>query len=265
MNPNRKILSVIVPTYKKEKTIKKDLRTIERVLKQIRYDYEIICVVDGRVDRTFEKARQLQSEKIKIYSYLLNRGKGYAVRYGMSRAKGDLIAFIDSGMDIDPNGISMLLEHMEWYRADIIIGSKRHPASIVNYPITRRLFSFIYQLFVRILFGLKVRDTQTGLKIYKRQVLEKVLPRLLVKKFAFDIEILAVARHLGFRRIFEAPIKINIKAFVNTSTVKDLKQLLMATGDMVIDTLAVFYRLYILRYYDNQNWRAWRNRNISHE
>lgn len=261
MKPNRQVLSVIVPAYKKESTIRRDLKTVEIVLKQIRYDYEIICVVDGRVDRTYEKARRLQSDKIKVYSYQSNRGKGYAVRFGMARAKGDLIAFIDSGMDIDPNGISMLIEHMEWYGADVILGSKRHPASIVHYPPIRRFVSFVYQQIVAALFGLKVKDTQTGLKIFKRNVLEKVLPRLLVKKFAFDVEILAVARHIGFTKIYEAPIKINTKAFVANSTVGDLKNLIYASKDMLLDTLAIYYRLYICRYYNNNNWRAWRKNN----
>src|SRR3989339_646565 len=127
-------LSVIVPAYKKEDIICRDLKKIEGVLKQIRYDYEIICVVDGYVDKTYNRAKKLSCDHIKIFGYERNLGKGYAVRLGMKKAKGDLIGFIDSGMDIDPNGISMLLEHMEWYKADIVLGSKRHPASIVDYP-----------------------------------------------------------------------------------------------------------------------------------
>lgn len=251
-------LSVIVPAFRQEKTICKDLANIESVLRQIRHDYEIICVVDGFLDKTYSLASRKRSNRLKVCGYEQNRGKGYAVRYGMSQAKGELIAFIDAGMDIDPNGISMLLEHMEWYKADIIIGSKRHPASLVNYPLTRRLFSIGYQYFVRLLFGLKVRDTQTGLKIYKREVLEKVLPRMLVKKFAFDIEILVVSKHLGFKRIYEAPVKINTKAFISNSTVRDFNKLIKASWVAIIDTLAVFYRLYLCKYYENKNWRAWK-------
>ena len=71
------MLSVIVPAYKQEKTIVKDLHRIENTLKQIRYDYEIICVVDGSLDRTYEKARQVSSAKVKIFSYEENHGKGY--------------------------------------------------------------------------------------------------------------------------------------------------------------------------------------------
>lgn len=249
----QKLLSVIVPTYKKEKTIYQDVINIQKALEQIRYNYEIIVVVDGKVDKTYEQASKIKSPKIKIVGYGENHGKGYAVRYGMVRAKGDPIAFIDAGMEIDPNGISMILEHMEWYDADIIVGSKRHPASQVEYPWQRKIISKLYKVFVTLFTGLNVSDTQVGLKIFRRQVLEKILPRLLVKRYAFDLEMLAVAHNLGFKRIFEAPIKLtyDFKDLTHAATLREMKRAL-------IDTLAIIYRLKILRYYDDANKRKWR-------
>jgi glycosyltransferase involved in cell wall biosynthesis len=244
-----KKLSVIVPCYKQEKTIVEDIVSIEAVLRQIRLDYELIIVVDGFLDRTYEVALPLASNHVKVVGYKTNRGKGYAVRYGMARSSGDLVAFIDAGMDLNPNGLSMLLEHMEWYNADIIVGSKRHPVSQVHYPPLRRLYSLVYQVLVFVLFGLRVRDTQVGLKIFRREVLVDIMPRLLVKRFAFDVEMLSVAYHLGYKHIYEAPIhlthrfesSINRKAIIN----------------MLIDTAAIFYRLRLLAYYDDKNARAW--------
>lgn len=251
--PKKILLSVIVPAYKQARTIEKDLKQIEAALKQIRYDYEIICVVDGKVDKTYQNAQKVKSAKIKVVGYQENKGKGHAVRYGMARAKGDLIAFIDAGMEIDPNGLSLILEHMEWYDADIIVGSKRHPASQVNYPLERRIISRLYQLFVRFFTGLNVSDTQAGLKIFRRQVLKDVLPRLLVKHYAFDLEMLTVAHRLGYQRIFEAPVKIsyNFGDLTHAATLESMKRALN-------DTLAVIYRLKILRYYDDRNKRQWR-------
>ena len=246
-------LSVIVPAYKQTRTIKKDLLRIKNVLDKIRYDYELICVVDGKQDDTYKKAKEISLKKIRVIGYNNNRGKGYAVRYGMARAKGNYIAFIDSGMDIDPNGISMIIEHIEWYDADIIVGSKRHPASQVEYPLLRKVYSIGYQIGLKILFGLNIKDTQAGLKIFKREVLMDVLPRLLIKRFAFDIELLAVAKRLGYKKIFEAPIKIDTKAFNFSSTIK-----FKTVFEVLIDTLAVFYRLVILGYYDNGNNRKWK-------
>lgn len=252
------LVSIIVPSYKQENTIVKDLKRIKEVLDKLRYPTELICVVDGRVDKTFEKASKLAKryQNFKVIGYDTNKGKGHAVRFGMAESKGDIVGFIDSGMDLNPNGLSMLLEHFEWYKSDIIIGSKRHPVSKVNYPWQRRILSVGYQLLVLFLFGLRVKDTQVGMKFFKREVLEKVLPRLLVKRFAFDIEMLAVANYLGFKRIFEAPIDINLK-FGDSSTLTSQKFIWTVLATLK-DTLAIFYRLNILHYYSDKNQRRWR-------
>lgn len=252
------ILSVIVPAFRQQATISEDLKRISRVLKSLRYSSELICVVDGTsADDTYNKALSVASSSsgIHVIGYPTNKGKGHAVRFGMAKAKGKIIAFIDSGMDINPNGLSMMLEHFEWYDADIIVGSKRHPVSKVNYTWQRRIFSFGYQMLVRLLFGLKIKDTQVGLKCYRREVLEKVLPRLLVKTYAFDIEILAVAHYLGFTRIYEAPVEVYLDYGKNSTLTS--KKLWYFIYKMGLDTLAVFYRLRILHYYSDNNRRHW--------
>ena len=109
-------------------------------------------------------------------------------------------------------------------------------------------------MLTRLLFGLNVRDTQVGLKLYRRVVLEDVLPRLLVKRFAFDIEILAVAWRLGYKRIYEAPVELEFSA-ASTITSRSFWTIIYR---MLWDTLAVFYRLKIVHYYDDVNKRKWR-------
>lgn len=253
-NNKSTVISVIIPTYKQEETIEENLLRIKDVMDQIRYDYEIIVVVDGYLDKTLEQAKKIKSSKIIVTGYKHNHGKGNAVRFGMAKAKGNIVAFIDSGMDINPNGLSMLLEHFEWYNADIVVGSKLHPVSKVNYPLQRKILSVGYRVLVKILFDLHIKDTQVGLKFFRRKVLEDVLPRLLVKQYAFDIEILAIAHHLGYKRIFEAPVELDFKEkssiapIVSASFWKTILHMLW-------DTIAVFYRLKILHYYDNKSER----------
>lgn len=252
---NIKLLSVIVPAYKQEKTLRKDLENINKTLEEglgNNIDYEIICVIDGELDNSKSEAEKVSSPKIKIYSYKENRGKGYAVRYGMKQASGDLISFLDAGMDISPKGIMMLMAHIDWYNADIIVGSKRHPVSRVNYPFFRKILSIGYHLGVKLLFDLPLSDTQSGIKIFRREVVDKILPRLLVKRYAMDIEMLAVAKHFGFDRIFEGPIEVNFNK--STSRIDWLTSFKMAW-----DTAAVFYRLKILHYYDEKNRKNWLN------
>lgn len=252
-NSRPKLLSLIIPVYKQEKTIAKNLRSILYELKKFNFPYEVIVVVDGFVDKSFEEASTVKSSNIRVVGYPTNHGKGYAVRYGMAKSRGDIIGFMDAGGDLKEEGLAMLFEHYRWYNADIIIGSKLHPASKVDYPLYRRIFSLGYQALIRILFGLKIRDSQVGIKLYRREVLEDVLPRLLVKEFAFDIEILAVAYNLGYTRIYEAPIELHFAPSSITSG--NFWRVISRT---LWDTMAVFYRLRLLHYYDNTNKREWK-------
>jgi len=244
-NPTH-FLSLIIPVYHQEKTIVANLKQIQSVLETLRYDYEIIAVVDGKVDAAYEKIQDSKLPNVRLFAYEKNHGKSYAIRFGMQKAKGDYVMFLDSGMEIDPNGISMLLEHMEWYDADIIVGSKRHPVSQVNYSWQRKILSDGYYILVKLLFGIKIKDTQAGIKIFRKRVLEQTLPRLVEKKFAGDLEMLVVAKTLGYNKIFEAPIKLTYNLSEGSSTAATFSSIY----HILFDTLAIWYRKNILRYYD---------------
>jgi len=248
------LLSVIVPAFNCL-TIKKDLLKLDSYLShKLKTPYEVICVVDGlknKKDKTLLLARQAvkKNNQVKVLTYRENRGKGYAIRLGMAHSRGGTIAFIDSGGDLNPSGLGLALEHMKWYKADVIIGSKRHHASKVFYPWQRKVLSFLVQRATRLFFGLDVSDTQTGLKVFKRKVLVKVLPRLLVKRWAFDLEMLAVANRLGFTRIYESPVEIKHNFSSNIG--------LSAVQNFITDYLAIIYRIYVLRYYDDHFKDRW--------
>lgn len=245
---NIKFLSLVVPAYKQEKTIAKDLENLNIILTTLPFDYEIIVVVDGFVDKTFEKAKQVSGGKIKVLGYEKNQGKGHAVKYGMLEARGDVIGFIDSGMDIDATGIAILLDWLVWKNADIIVGSKMHPESKVEYPLIRRILTRGYREFTHLMFGFSIRDTQVGIKFFRREVVRAVFPKIIVKAFAFDIEVLAVANFLGFDKIYEGPVKLN---FNNESSITS-KSFWKVIFLMLWDTLAVFYRLRIIHYYNKK-------------
>lgn len=250
----RNLLSVIVPCFRQEKTIKKDLARLKETLEKFKIQYEIIVVVDGYVDKSFIRAKEVKSPNIIVVGYEHNHGKGYAIRFGMSKAKGNIIAFVDAGMDLDPKYLLAMLNQMEINNADIIVGSKLHPWSKVSYPIQRKLLSVCYRFLVKTLFGLSISDTQVGMKLFKRNVLKKVLPRLLVKTFAFDIEMLAVSNYLGYKRIYESPIELKSQKFSSITS----KSFIRIVSSMLKDTFAVYYRLKLLHYYDNTNKRKWK-------
>jgi glycosyltransferase involved in cell wall biosynthesis len=244
-----KSLSLIVPAFKQEKTIVKNIIELYEVLSTLPYRFEIIVVVDGFLDKTFEKAKQLKKGNIKVFGYKENQGKGYAIKLGVEKAKGDIIGFIDAGMDINPLGIPLLLDLMKFHNAEIVIGSKLHPESKVNYPIIRTILSWGYRTLIEILFGLTIRDTQVGLKFFRAQVAKDVFQRIVVKRFAFDIEVMAVAYARGYRKIYEGPIELDfsrVKSSIGGITSVNFWKIIFL---MLLDTAAVFYRLRILHYY----------------
>lgn len=240
MNPK---LSIIIPAYKEEKNIYKTIDDILQAHDVLDYDYEVIVVVDGSPDKTAAEARRHRSKKVTVYEYSPNHGKGYALKYGTQKAKGDIITFADAGGDFDPRQFDKCVKLMEIFDADFVIGSKRHPASKVNYPPLRRFLSIGYQILIRALFGLNVTDTQTGLKFLRRKVAKDVMPRVLVKQYAFDLEMLVIAWQLGYTRIFEAPVEMRFNnEGIGAASFKTIKK-------MLIDTIAIFFRAKVTKYY----------------
>lgn len=239
-----RLLSLVLPAYKQEKTINSDIKNLSKVLSLLNIDHEIVVVVDGYVDKTYQNVKRIKNPNVVLLGYEKNQGKGYAIKYGVKKAKGNIIGFIDAGMDLDPKEISLMLNIMDWNNADIVIGSKLHPDSIVNYPASRKILSWGYRTIIRILFRLNVKDTQVGLKLFKRNVAKNVFSKIIVKAFAFDVEVLAVARSLGYSKIYEAPVKLRFKQGTITST--NFWKISFWT---LWDTLAVFYRMNVLKYY----------------
>jgi len=236
-------LSIIIPAYNEGANIKRTLRELRRSARELNEPYEIVVVSDGSKDDTAKQARSLKDSHIKVLHYDRNQGKGFALKYGVDHSTGGMVTFVDAGGDFDPKHLGLYIKLAELMDAEIVIGSKRHPMSRVNYPLHRRMMSWLYHWMVRVMFNLKIHDTQAGFKLFRRKVLVKTLPRLVVKQYAFDLELLAVANRLGFHKITEAPVNMNYNwAKTELGPQKITK--------MLIDTLAIFYRMHILRFYD---------------
>ncbi|MBM3247167.1 glycosyltransferase family 2 protein [Candidatus Pacearchaeota archaeon] len=233
-------LSIIVPMYNSVDIIQ-DLREVSSIIKKITPNYEIIVINDGSKNDCFQEAKKIKNKKIKIYGYKKNQGKGNAIKYGFNFVKGDYVAFLDSGRDLDPNQLRKFFKIMEEEKADIVIGSKKHKESKVFYPISRRIMSGVYQILNKLLFNLNVRDTQVGIKLFKKKALDKIMPKIVIKRFAFDLELLVLANKYGFK-IVEAPIILEYK-FKSTINIRSVFWILW-------DTAAIFYRLKILKWYD---------------
>ena len=233
-------LSVVLPCHNAASGLQ---AVVERLLDRLHEvpSYEIIVVSDGSTDKTVEIAESLSSSAVRVIHYPTREGKGHALQVGLGEARGTYVAFCDSDGDIEADAIEPFLAVMKLYEPDIVLGSKRHPLSEVHYPPLRRLLSWCYHKLARLLFRVNVRDTQTGFKLIRRDVLAAVLPRMLEKRYAFDLEFLVVARSLGFTRVFEAPVRIHYR-FASQVGLRSV----LGIG---LDTLAIFYRHYILNTY----------------
>jgi glycosyltransferase involved in cell wall biosynthesis len=233
-----------MPAYNEEKHIVNNILETYKTFKELGYNFEIIVVNDGSSDGTLGEVQNLSAQypEVKCKSNLKNYGKGRALKKGFRYCKGEYIVFLDSDMDLHPAQIETFFNIMELDNADVVIGSKRHPNSVLDYPWQRRVISSAYFFLIKIMFGLPIKDTQTGLKLFKAEVLKKVFYKVLVKKFAFDLELLVNIHHAGFK-IAEAPVILDSKRKLGRIGVDSII-------NMFWDTLAVWYRMYILRYYD---------------
>jgi len=236
------LLSVIMPAFNLGPTIAANVRKVHALFAG-RLPFEIVVVDDGSADNTrrqIEEAAALFPELRPVF-LPRNLGKGAALARGFRASRGSYVLLLDADLDLAPHHVLRFFEIMETQGADVVIGSKLHPDSVLNYPRRRRLASAVYYGLVKLLIGLPIHDTQTGIKLYKREVLEWVVPRMLVKHFAFDLELLAIAHERGYR-VAEAPVRLEFRGKWGSLGWSSVKQVMH-------DTLAIFYRTKILRYY----------------
>jgi glycosyltransferase involved in cell wall biosynthesis len=216
-------LSVVVPVYQEAATIQTAIERIVEELDLRSLPYEVIVVSDGSTDDSARLVRDLHLEQVHVVEYSPNRGKGHAVKVGFQSSHGDLIAMIDGDLDIHPSGIGRLLDRLD-PQTDAILGSKVHPESEVFYPGFRRFQSRVFRRIVRMLFRLDVTDTQTGLKLFRRDVLETCLPHVESPGFLFDMELLVLANERGYV-LREGPVDIDYQFSTSTGTSAVLRML----------------------------------------
>ena len=233
---DRPELSVVLPAFNEGHVIEQTLSRVDNAVRQTGLGYEIVVVDDGSLDDTKRKVDSYASNNghVKVVGYKRNRGKGHAVKTGFQCAKGNAVIFIDSDLDIDPQLILRYFKAL--IHGDIVIGSKWHPQSSTKIPLVRRLLSYAFNVLTRLLTGVRLRDTQTGLKAVRKKALEKVFSRLIVKRYAYDVELLAVA-NLYNLKVVEMPVNIQIKGLFN----------LREVWRMFVDLLGIAYRLRVLK------------------
>jgi len=231
-------ISVILPAFNEENKVVEAIRKVEKSLIKTSFDYEIIVVNDGSKDETASKVLDYAStsSRVKLVNHPRNLGKGVAIRTGSVVSSGEFIVYMDSDLEIDPEPLQVYLRVLRY--ADVAIGSKWHPNSDVKISLVRKLLSRSFYALAKLLVGIKVSDTQVGLKAFRREALEKILKVQLAERYAFDTEILAIASLLELK-VVELPVNINLKENFNFFEI----------FRMLTETLRIAFMLRILKWY----------------
>lgn len=201
-------ISVVMPLYNEGEHITSNVEQTRGVLQPLG-PFEIILVNDGSSDNSGEKISQLAAKfPEQIFPLQLpHSGKGEALRRGAQASRGKFVVFIDADLDLPPEQILFFIAIQRVKKADAVIGSKMHPDSTVDYPLIRRVYSLGYFWLVKFLFGLPVRDTQTGLKLVRRDLLLRALEKTESRGFTLDLELLVRLVQLGAVMV-EAPVVV---------------------------------------------------------
>ncbi len=226
-------LSVVIPAYNEEKHISNTIISINKYLSQQNYPFEIIVVNDGSKDRTAKIVRELVSTiyNLKFIDDEKNQGKGAVVRQGMLAASGLFRLYLDAD-----NAVS--IDHLEKFWPylkqgyDIIIGSIEVPGAvkIEEYAGYRKILGKLSKYLIRLMTIWEIHDTQRAFKLFPAEAAEKIFSRQTIKRWGFDIEILVIAKKLGYK-IKELPVrwvnpasgKVTLMSYFNT--LKELIQI----------------------------------------
>ena len=202
-------LSVVVPAYNESRRLGGSLDAILGWLTARGTPGEIVVVDDGSTDRTSEVAesRRGGAWRVRVVRFPANRGKGAAVRAGVRAAEGRLVLVTDADLSTPIEEVDRLIARMRETSSDIVIGSRALPGSRVEVgqPIGRRVMGRGFNRIIRTLTDLPYRDTQCGFKLLDREKLLPIIDKMVVDRFAYDVELLVLARLAGLR-ILEEPV-----------------------------------------------------------
>lgn len=229
-------ISVVSPCFNESKNIRKNLRRIDDYLAERFENYEIIVVNDGSRDNTIEELHGIKKEiELKIIDNAENQGKGGAVKDGIlaSSKENEIVMFIDSDLGIPIEELEKFIEEIR-NGFDMAIASRFVPGLKVVRPVQlhRRVMEKAFRLIRMIITNnWNVKDTQCGFKVFRREVAMKIFPKLTVKRFAFDAEIIFVANKYKFK-IKELPIHLQNPPSRSLRIIRD-------PANMILDLLKI--------------------------
>ena len=229
-------LSVVLPAFDEGRHLAQNVEHLLQTLRATGRPLEVIVVNDGSTDDTGDLADTLADAhpEVSARHHTRNHGKGRALQTGALAARHPLLVLLDADLQIPPSDVMPLVERLEAEGADLAVGSKYLPGASREWPWPRRVLSRLYQLVTALLFRLPLRDTQTGLKVVRRDVARRLIPRLRAQRFAWDLELVLLAVRAG-SRVVSGPVTVKPSARASHLRWRGALQ----AG---IDTLRIFWR-----------------------
>lgn len=234
---NSRNLDVIITCHDKASEIEEVLRRSLSVLDGAELDYRLIVVIDGFDAACISNVQRVSDDRIKTIILPLNEGKGSAIRAGFKECKAEFVAFLDGDLDLHPTAVTsgiQILNNPDNGEIAGTYGSKFHKESVVRYPLTRRFSSKIYRDLIKIVFKLEIEDSQTGVKVFRFDVLANAIPKTEEDRFLFDVELLAICNSFRYQMV---PMPIRLDYQYSSSI-----NLLSALG-MIVDTVKLGWRM----------------------
>ena len=222
-------ISVVIPCYNLDNIIETSVENIIKNLQFVSGSFEIIIIDDGSTDNTLDIIENLKKQYnfIQIISYSQNKGKGHAVKRGILESIGSSVMYIDGDSDIGKDSIKSFIQELENF--DLVIGSKSAKDSIIKVRKSRKILSDIFSSLVKYFTGIKIQDTQVGLKLGNGDDLRKIFKMIKIDGFAFDVELILIASKLNLR-IKEMPVQLKVmRGFRLKSALNMLWELLVIT------------------------------------
>jgi glycosyltransferase involved in cell wall biosynthesis len=233
-------LTVVVPFYNPGAALRPTVLKLVESLAAEQVGYEVIAVSDGSTDGSERTLAGIPG--VRVIDSGVNQGKGGALHLGFAAARGAWVGFVDADGDIDPSHLTEYLRVARDGGHAGVYADKRHAGSASASSPFRKLVSTFYSTLVTLLFLLGMRDTQTGCKVLRRDVLADLLPRLRERRFAFDLEFFVAAKAAGIRGFVGAPVRLEERVAGSTVSSKAILR-------TIRDTFVIFGRLHLTRQY----------------
>lgn len=197
-------VSLILPCFNEEKVILESLKKIVRVFKDTRYSWEIICIDDGSTDKTLRNLKKFSrgENHISVIANRVNLGRGGSVIKGINLARGEVVGFIDSDLEVSPVYIPEFVRMVK-DGAVLVIGNRRYNETVMT--LHRWLMSKLYTVIVKNFYGMNISDTESGYKFFNKVKILPIIKKIQNKRWFFDTEIVARS-YWSKLKIIEVPV-----------------------------------------------------------